>query len=116
MVRKRVALNPVGTWRLAPKANAMAVGPTKGDYSWWGNPADEVEGARACQFDDDFVFMADGTFKNVFGDETFLEGWQGSEGCGAPVAPFDGSTAAQWSADDKPLQLQVKELSLEFPR
>ena len=116
LVRKRVALNPVGTWRLAPKANAMAVGPTKGDYSWWGNPADEVEGARACQFDDDFVFMADGTFKNVFGDETFIEAWQGSEGCGAPVAPFDGSAAAQWSADDKTITVTGKGAFLGIPK
>ena len=35
------------------------------------------------------------------GDETWLEGWQngGSEVCGAPVAPFDGSNSATYSYD-----------------
>jgi len=88
------AIDPTGTWKFAPKGYAMAVGPSRGDYSWWGNPADEVTGARACQFDDEFVFADDSahSFNNVLGDETFLEGWQGSEGCRTPVAPHDGST------------------------
>jgi hypothetical protein len=88
-----------GTWKWAPIGNAMAVGPAKGDYSWWGNPEAEVTGARACQFDDEFVFNADGSFQNVMQNETFLEGWQGSNGCGAPVAPHDGKTPATWSYD-----------------
>ena len=100
-------LDVTGTWVLKPVANAMAVGPAKGDYSWWGNPADEVTGARACQFDDEFVLSEDGTFKNVFGEETFLEGWQGAEGCGAPVAPFDGSADATWSLDESANTLTV---------
>lgn len=88
-----------GTWTLAPIGNAMAVGPAKGDYSWWGNPEAEVTGARACQFDDEFVFNADGSFQNVMQDETFREGWQGATDCGAPVAPHDGTAAATWSYD-----------------
>ena len=88
-----------GTWKWAPIGNAMAVGPAKGDYSWWGNPEAEVTGARACQFDDEFVFNADGSFQNVMQNETFLEGWQGSNGCGTPVAPHNGSNAATWSYD-----------------
>ena len=43
--------------------------------------------------------MEDGTFKNILGDETFIEGWQGSDGCGTPVAPHDGSTDGMWSVD-----------------
>jgi hypothetical protein len=36
------------------------------------------------------------------GSETWLEGWQGfdGEGCGAPVAPHDGSNAATFTHDD----------------
>jgi len=90
----------IGTWTLSPKAYAIAVGPEKGNYSWWGNPADEVTGARACQFDDEFVFNQDGSFQNILGDETFIEGWQGSDGCGAPVAPHDGTATATWSFDN----------------
>ena len=99
LTRKLEAVDPTGYWQLAPKGGAMAVGPSKGDYSWWGNPEGEVTGARACQFDDYFVFTEDGTFKNILGDETFLEGWQGTDGCGTPVAPHDGSKDGMWSVD-----------------
>ena len=36
------------------------------------------------------------------GDDTWLEPWQGvdAEGCGAPVAPHDGSVAATFSYDE----------------
>ncbi len=89
-----------GTWRMAPTAEALAVGPSLGDFSWWSNTADDVT-VRACYFDDEFVFNADGTFQNVLGDETWLEAWQGiaEDGCGAPVAPHDGSNAATWTYD-----------------
>lgn len=109
-------LDVTGTWVLKPVANAMAVGPAKGDYSWWGNPADEVTGTRACQFDDEFVLSEDGTFKNVFGEETFLEGWQGAEGCGAPVAPHDGRTAATWTADDSTITIKGRGAFLGIPK
>jgi len=93
------AIDPTGDWKLAPKAGAMGVGPAKGDISWWSNPSAEVTGARACQFDDIFQFKADGTFNNILGTETYIEGWQGTAGCGAPVAPHDGSKAGKWSTD-----------------
>ncbi|MFK7982562.1 MAG: T9SS type A sorting domain-containing protein [Saprospiraceae bacterium] len=90
-----------GTWKLAPIAQALAVGPTQGDFSWWSNSAGDVT-TRACLFDDQFVFEEDGTFKNVQDGETWLEGWQGMdpEGCGVPVAPHDGSNAATWAYDE----------------
>ena len=90
-----------GTWKLAPMAQALAVGPEQGDFSWWANSADDVA-SRACLFDDQFVFAADGTFSNVQDGETWLEGWQGvaADGCGTPVAPHDGSNAATWAYDE----------------
>lgn len=99
LTRKLEAADPTGYWQFVPKAGAMAVGPARGDYSWWGNPAEEVAGARACQFDDYYVFEEDGTFKNILGDQTFIEGWQGSEGCGIPVAPHNGAKDGKWSTD-----------------
>jgi len=88
-----------GTWKLAPEAGALAVGPSLTDLNWWSNQASDVD-VRACLFDDEYVFNADGTFQNVLQSETWLEGWQGvAEGCGAPVAPHDGTVAATWSAD-----------------
>ena len=72
----------------------MKVGPNQDDGSWWQNSAGDVT-TRACLFDDEYVFNADGSFQNVLGADTWLETWQGvtADGCGAPVAPHDGSAA-----------------------
>lgn len=96
-----------GNWKLAPKAGAFAVGPAKGDYSWWGVPAEEVTGVRACQFDDLFSFNADGSFKNNLGTQTYLEGWQGGNSCGTPVAPHDGSSNGKWIYDQTAKTLTI---------
>jgi hypothetical protein len=88
-----------GTWKIAPEAGAIGVGPNKGDVSWWANSGDDVT-ARACYFDDTYVFGLDGTFRNVLGAETWIEGWQGgTDACGAPVAPHDGTVIATYSHD-----------------
>lgn len=89
-----------GTWKIAPEAAALAVGPTQGDFSWWSNTAGDVT-TRDCFFDDTFVFDGNGTFMNVQGGSTWLEVWQGiaADGCDTPVAPHDGSNAATWAYD-----------------
>ena len=81
-----------GSWVLAPEAAALGVGPNKNDVSWWSNGAADVT-TRACLFDDEYVFNADGSFQNVLGADTWLEPWQGTdpEACGAPVFPHDNS-------------------------
>ena len=91
----------VGTWKLAPSAGAMKVGPGIDDGGWWSNSGADVE-TRACLFDDEYIFHEDGTFENVFQDTTWLETWQGapSEQCGTPVAPHDGSNASTWYYDE----------------
>jgi len=58
-----------GSWKLAPVAGAFKVGPGVDDGSWWQNSEGDVE-TRACLFDDEYVFHADGTFENVQGTET----------------------------------------------
>jgi len=89
-----------GTWKMSPQAAALGVGPAMGDISWWSNSDAEVI-ARACYFNDEYVFSEDGTFQNVQQTDTWLEPWQGvAEGCGAPIAPHDGSNAATWEYDD----------------
>jgi hypothetical protein len=72
----------VGTWKLAPEAGALGVGPALNDVSWWSSSSDDVT-TRACLFDDEYVFNADGTFQNILGSETWVEAWQGNdpEGC-----------------------------------
>ncbi|MEK9781510.1 MAG: hypothetical protein VW266_01025, partial [Flavobacteriales bacterium] len=89
----------VGTWVLASEPGALAVGESAGNYGWWSNSADDV-GARSCLFDDQYIINADGSFQNNMGSQTWLEGWQGAdEGCGAPVAPHDGSNTGTWTAE-----------------
>ncbi|MDA8847938.1 T9SS type A sorting domain-containing protein, partial [Flavobacteriaceae bacterium] len=88
-----------GDWQLDPTAGSLAVGPNAGDLSWWSSNAD-TPAERACLFDDIYRFGADGTFENILGDQTWLEGWQEGqegEGCGAPIAPHDGSNAASYT-------------------
>lgn len=86
-----------GTWKMSPQAGAFGVGPNQGDTSWFANSLADVT-TRACYFDDLYVFNADGTFSNVLGTQSWIEGWQGgSDACGAPVAPHNGSNAATWS-------------------
>jgi hypothetical protein len=96
-----------GKWVLDGEG-AAGVGPAEGDISWWSADAAAVA-ARACWFDDVYEFNADGSFGNVLGDETWLEPFQGvaAEGCGAPVAPHDGSNASifQYDADAGTLKL-----------
>jgi len=64
------------------------------------NSGDGCSDARACFFDDEYVFGSDGSFQNVLQNETWIEGWQGgSDACGAPVAPHDGSADATYALD-----------------
>ncbi len=87
----------VGTWKMTPQAGAFAVGPNQGDYSWYSSSAADVT-TRACLFDDEYVFSANGTFSNVQGTQTWLEAWQGAaDVCGTPVAPHNGSNAATYA-------------------
>ncbi|MDH3275723.1 MAG: hypothetical protein OEM99_14425, partial [Gammaproteobacteria bacterium] len=90
-----------GDWRLDVVGGA-GVGPAAGDISWWSTDIDGVVETRACWFDDVYRFGADGSFRNIQGDETWLEPWQGvaAESCGAPVAPHDGSTAGTWQYNE----------------
>ena len=64
----------VGEWLLDGEG-AAGVGPTAGSMEWWSTGADVVA-ERACWFDDIFSFAKDGTFKNVQGDDTWVEAWQ----------------------------------------
>jgi hypothetical protein len=91
-----------GTWRVAPEANSLAVGPAPGDGSWWAIDDAGVE-ARACYMDDKYVFSGSGSFSNVLDDETWLEAWQGvaADECGTPVSPHDGTSNATWTYDEE---------------
>jgi hypothetical protein len=88
---------PEGTWKFIPAAGAFQVGPAQGSNGYYQNNAGDVN-TRGCQFDDEFVFNANGTFQNVLQGATWIEGWQGqAEGCGAPIAPHNGSNPATYA-------------------
>jgi hypothetical protein len=95
------SLTIIGTWKLAPESGAFGVGPALNDVSWFSSSSDDVT-IRACLFDDEYVFNADGTFNNVLGADTWLEAWQGADpdDCGVPVYPHDGSGAATYTINE----------------
>ena len=91
-----------GTWTMALEAGSLGVGPSAGSVEWWSID-DAGLTQRAVYFDDQYVIGSAGSFKNILGSETWVEGWQNggdAEGVGAPVAPHDGSTNSIYVYDD----------------
>ncbi len=100
------AADLVGGWKFAPVAGAMGVGPAQGSTEWWSNDEASVTTARACMFDDVWTFDDAGNFSIQMDGSTYLEAWQGvAEGCGTPVAPFDGSGSYTFTADGSSITL-----------
>jgi uncharacterized surface protein with fasciclin (FAS1) repeats len=91
----------VGTWTLASEPGAWGVGPAEFDIEYYNDTFAGVRTDRACFFDDEFVFGADGSFKNVQQGSTWVENWQSgaADACDTPVAPHDGSNAATFEYD-----------------
>jgi hypothetical protein len=82
-----------GTWKLAPQAGALSVGPALNNLTWFSSSAGDVV-TRACLFDDSITFAAGGNMMHYMNGSTWLEGWQGvPEGCGTPIAPHTGGAA-----------------------
>jgi hypothetical protein len=113
------ALSLAGNWVIEPIANSLAVGPTLANLYWWSNSIADVT-TRSCLFDDVYQINKDGSFRNIMGTSTWLEGWQnaGKEGCGSPIAPFDGSLTGKWYIDSINGQLVIdgKGLFLGLPK
>ncbi len=107
--------NWAGTWKVSPEAGALHVGPV--GTTWWANSIGDVT-TRACYFDDEYVFNADGSFSNVLGTETWIEAWQGvaADACGTPVAPHDGSNAATYTYSDSTVTLNGVGAYLGLPK
>ena len=101
LVRELPPATPLtGVWQMAPEAGSLGVGPSMGDISFFSCDAACVD-LRDCYFDDNYVFGADGSFTNVLGDQSWIEGWQGGgDTCGTPVAPHDGSNPATYVYDE----------------
>ena len=99
----------IGDWQIAPKAYAFYVGPNQGSSIWWFNELSHVS-KRSCFFDDIFRFNNDGSFENVMDGLTWLEDWQNPAGdsyCGTPQAPYNGSTAGQWTINAQATSLTI---------
>ncbi|MFM2335540.1 MAG: hypothetical protein RIS91_1543 [Bacteroidota bacterium] len=113
------ALSLAGNWILEPVAKSLSVGPSLTNLTWWSNSSADVV-TRACLFDDIYQINKDGSFRNMLGGSTWLEGWQnaGKEGCGAPTFPHDGSTTGKWHIDSTNGQLVIegKGLYLGLPK
>ena len=111
----RVPASPLaGKWKLDGDG-AAGVGPSAGSMEWWAS----VEADRPCWYDDIYDFGADGSFSNVHGDATWVEGWQGgADSCAAPVAPHDGSVDAVFTYDEdaSTLTLMGKGAYLALPK
>ena len=90
-----------GDWSLDVVGGA-GLGPAPGDTQWWNTDIEGVVEQRACWFDDIYRFGPDGSFRNILGDETWLEAWQTGDGetCGPPLAPHDGSTVGTWEYNE----------------
>ena len=111
----RVPASPLaGKWKLDGDG-AAGVGPSAGSMEWWAS----VEADRPCWYDDIYDFGADGSYSNVHGDATWVEGWQGgADSCAAPVAPHDGSVDAVFTYDEdaSTLTLMGKGAYLALPK
>ena len=94
-----------GKWQLQTPHGA-GFGPDAGSILWWDT--NNVVEERACWFDDVFHFRAGGLFQNFQDGETWLETWQAAaEGCGAPAAPHDGSSAGRFVYDSTTQKLTL---------
>ena len=48
--------NPSKTWKLAPEAGALWIGPADFSATWWQNSVADV-GSRSCLFNDEYTFV-----------------------------------------------------------
>lgn len=111
------ATSITGNWKMEPIAGAFAVGPAPGSGEFFSNSADDVA-TRACFFDDVYTFGEDGVYSYDLGSQTWLEAWQGiaADGCGAPVAPHDGSGTYSYEFDGSTLKLIGEGAHVALPK
>ena len=104
-----------GNWKMEPVEGAMTVGPTAGSREWWFNTAADVT-TRACFFDDVYTFNSNGSYTMNLGTQTWLEGWQGADGCAAPKAPHDGKGTYTYTYDGATLRLLGQGAHVALPK
>jgi len=89
------------TWKLAPEAGALYVGPDL--YSAWWSSSDADVTDRACHFDDEYIFRENGEFEyNSNGDF-----WADSDGDGNVYPPDMAIAVGCHPSTDWPSQYQA---------
>ena len=66
-------------------------------------------------FDDEYIFHADGSFQNILGNETWLEGWQGVDADQCGVA-HDGLNPAMWEFNEATGEVTLTGLGAYFSK
>jgi len=82
-----------GTWKLDPNPGSMAVSSDSGAAGtvYFAIDAPGVS-TRACSWDDSITFNINGNMDIYKDGSTWIEDWQGTEECNAPISPFDGGS------------------------
>jgi len=89
------------SWKLAPEANALNVGPSVTE-TWWGNSDSDVA-ARECHFNDEYIFSATGEFEYKSNGDF----WADSDGNGDIFPPELGLTVGCHPEEDWPEAYKV---------
>lgn len=77
-----------GAWKVRNAANSIFVGPALGDPSWWGVPANFLDGSStgaddwSCITNDEFIFSDGGVYEYKTNGDARNDGYMGSpNGC-----------------------------------
>lgn len=75
-------------WKIRPLANSIFVGPGLGNSSWWGVPANFLDGSStgaddwSCITNDEFIFSAGGVYEYKTNGDARNDGYMGApNGC-----------------------------------
>lgn len=85
------------SWKLAPIAGALSVGPGIASGEWWASSADDVTG-RACTFDDTYMFNKDGAFEYNTNGDLWAEAYMGVEPDGCITEADLPETSKAWGS------------------
>ena len=116
-VRLIEASQLVGSWRLSD-VGSIKISGDGGSPTYYSTLSADVD-ARACLYDDVFLFLANKSFVNLHGSSTWLEEWQTGDNeprCGPPVAPHDGDTASKFEYSSGRVTVSGKGAYIGSPR
>jgi len=74
---KLLTNNGTRTWKLAPEAGALWIGPSDNSATWWQNTSGDIT-ARSCQFNDELTFSITGNTLVIDNKGDFYVDMEGS--------------------------------------